>query len=79
MFFANFQATLIIILYISSVLHLVKHVPACVEQGNTCPTDVFVEEVQVPVAQVAFLKLVVLFLFYNFYVSFNLNYIVVTH
>ena len=53
--------------------------PACVEQVsiNTCPTDVFVEEVQVPVAQVAFLNLVVLFIFYNFYVCFNQNYIVV--
>ena len=31
------------------------------------------------VAKVAFLNLVVLFLFYNFYVGFNLNYIVVTY
>ena len=30
-------------------------------------------------AQVAFLNFVVLFFFYNFYVCFNLNYIVVTH
>ena len=75
------QMLIIIILSVSSVFNLLKHVPACVEQVsiNTYPTDVFAEEVKVPVAQVAFLNLVVLFLFYNFYVCFNLNYIVVIH
>ena len=55
-----------------------KHIQACVGHVsiNTCLTDVFIEEVQVPVAQVTFLNFVVLFLFYNFYVCFNPNYIV---
>ena len=73
---------LITIVYISAVFTSVKkRVPACVEEVsiNTCLTDVFVKEVQVPVAQVAFLNVMVLILFYNLYVCFNLNYIVVTH
>ena len=56
---------LIIVLFIShiSCYLFYKLAPACAEQVsiNTCPTDVFVEEVQNPVAQVAFLNLVVCF------------------
>ena len=71
------------ILYISSVSTSVKSMSQLVLSRSASILaqlhDVFVDEVQVPVAQVAFLNLVVLFLFYNFYVCFNLNYIVVTH
>ena len=65
---------LIIILYISSVFTSVRSMSQLVLVSiNTCPTDV-IEEFQVPGARVAFLNLVVWFLFYYFYVCFNLNY-----
>ena len=61
MFFAIFQANIDINLtdFISFYI-CEKHVIVCAEQVsfNTCPADV-VEEVHVPVAQVAFLNLVV--------------------
>ena len=76
-FFANFQADVSNnLIHFISVYICLQHVPACVRQVTT---DIFVEEVQVPIDQVAFLNLAVFYLFYNFYVCLNMNYIVVTH
>ena len=78
---------------VSLYLFLPEHVffagtrPVCVEQFrvNICPADVFVEDVQVPIALVTFLNLMILSLFCYLNISIlqfsclSLNNIVVTH
>ena len=74
---------MIIILYISSFFTSVKSMSQLVLSRSASILAQLMSSLKkfksLAVAQVAFLNLLILFFFYNFYVCFNLNYIVVTH